>query len=130
MIFELSGIRRFNAVRSINLPPVFLPGLVLLVFCCSAIAQSGDSAEGSENPVVEELEKNLETEREELDGALEDREAMLAEQAGIRDQLAEEERVLEEKLKALMELCEQHNSLNQSNPIDCESEISGISGNN
>jgi len=106
-----------NLIKHLLLPIaliIFLPG--------SLAAQSSDGQEQT-NPVVEELEKNLEAERLQLEGVLKDREEMLAEQAGIRDQLAAEKRELEEKKKALMELCEQHNSVNTANPMDCDAEV-------
>ncbi len=103
--------------------PTFTAIALSLLLCSSGLlAQSPDE---SASPVVEELEKNLESEQEQLESVLQEREVMLAEQADIRDQLAEQERQMKEKMDALRELCEQHNAVNKNDPLDCDKEIGG-----
>lgn len=116
-----SGTRK-SVVKSC--PGSVIAALLLLPMAAVVQAQSSESDDSS-NPVVEELESNLENERKELENVLKERETMLAEQAGVRDRLAEQQKELEEKMDALLELCEQHNAVNADNPIDCEKEIGG-----
>lgn len=105
-------------------PRLLLLSLLVLPVSPTLLAQSAEDGNAA-NAIADELEKNLESEREELENVLRERETMLAEQAGIRDQLAEQQKELEEKMDALMELCEQHNAANASDPIDCEKEVGG-----
>ncbi len=102
--------------------------LALALFSAASvvIAQSADSGESEiEDPqaLIKALEEKLAKEKEELESAKSQRESMQAEQEKIREELEAERDAIEDQEEKLLELCEQHNTLNPDRPKDCQKEL-------
>ncbi len=100
-----------------------LSGL-LLVLPGSVFAQSGDGdAPDDQQALIEQLEEQLEEQKKELEAAIAQRDATRDEQDEIRELLAAESEVQDEKAQKLLELCQKYNSANSGAVIDCEKEL-------
>lgn len=119
-----------NAARqaSTGLVSLFRLGvsIAFLAMATTVIAQSTDSDDSAAvdpQALIEQLEERLAKEKEELENVKSQRESMQTEQDKIREELEVERSAVKEQEKKLLELCEEHNTLNPDNPKDCEKEL-------
>ena len=100
--------------------------IAFLAMATTVIAQSTDSDDSAAvdpQALIEQLEERLAKEKEELENVKSQRESMQTEQDKIREELEVERSAVKEQEKKLLELCEEHNTLNPDNPKDCEKEL-------
>ena len=100
--------------------------IAFLAIGSAAIAQSTDSDDSAAvdpQALIKQLEERLAKEKEELENVKSQRESMQTEQDNIREELEVERSAVKEQEKKLLELCEEHNTLNPDNPKDCEKEL-------
>lgn len=93
------------------------------LFCSAASAQTAADAGTASELSLTELEEYVEREKKQLESVIKNREQALLEQAAIREKLEKEQarqKALEEEL---LQLCEEMNTANPKEPIDCEKEL-------
>lgn len=114
-----------SSSQFLNLPARFLKTLFVLLLLAvfagtPAFAQSSDSGQTMS---VEELEAFLEKRKKELETVIANRESMLEKQAEIRAQLKDQEAKTADFEKKFLEACEELNSADPDNAMDCEKEL-------